>query len=184
MFDPKGGPGGTASSIGSLEIRILLTVRHCSLSQIGPMRALLVASSLLVLLIACSTAQNLPLPALDYEYNALEPFIDEATMKVHHLKHHVRCSILASPHGLLCTISLSLARPWAQRLYTDKLNDALAQLRASSNKALAKLGLNLLLLPAPSVSFLLLPSSSSASHRLLPLRVLTPPSTVLQTIRY
>ena len=28
------------------------------------------------------------LPALPYEYTALEPFIDEATMKLHHDKHH------------------------------------------------------------------------------------------------
>ena len=28
------------------------------------------------------------LPALLYEYTALEPFIDEATMKLHHDKHH------------------------------------------------------------------------------------------------
>ncbi|MFH0875689.1 MAG: superoxide dismutase [archaeon] len=28
------------------------------------------------------------LPELDYSYNALEPFIDETTMKIHHTKHH------------------------------------------------------------------------------------------------
>ena len=28
------------------------------------------------------------LPALPYDYNALEPHIDEATMKLHHDKHH------------------------------------------------------------------------------------------------
>ena len=28
------------------------------------------------------------LPKLEFEYDALEPFIDEATMKVHHDKHH------------------------------------------------------------------------------------------------
>ncbi|MFA6307339.1 MAG: superoxide dismutase [Patescibacteria group bacterium] len=28
-------------------------------------------------------------PALPYAYNALEPYIDEATMKIHHDKHHV-----------------------------------------------------------------------------------------------
>jgi len=28
------------------------------------------------------------LPSLPYEYNALEPFIDELTMKTHHAKHH------------------------------------------------------------------------------------------------
>jgi Fe-Mn family superoxide dismutase len=28
------------------------------------------------------------LPKLDYNYNALEPFIDGATMEIHHTKHH------------------------------------------------------------------------------------------------
>lgn len=28
------------------------------------------------------------LPKLPYEYNALEPYIDEATMNIHHTKHH------------------------------------------------------------------------------------------------
>jgi superoxide dismutase, Fe-Mn family len=28
------------------------------------------------------------LPKLDYEYDALEPFIDAQTMKIHHTKHH------------------------------------------------------------------------------------------------
>ena len=28
------------------------------------------------------------LPTLNYEYNALEPVIDEATMRLHHTKHH------------------------------------------------------------------------------------------------
>ncbi len=28
------------------------------------------------------------LPSLTYEYNALEPIIDEATMRLHHTKHH------------------------------------------------------------------------------------------------
>ena len=28
------------------------------------------------------------LPKLNYEYNALEPYIDEETMKIHHTKHH------------------------------------------------------------------------------------------------
>ncbi len=40
------------------------------------------------------------LPKLPYAYNALEPFIDEQTMKVHHDKHH--------------------------QAYVDKANDALA----------------------------------------------------------
>ena len=28
------------------------------------------------------------LPALPYAYNALEPYIDEQTMQIHHIKHH------------------------------------------------------------------------------------------------
>ena len=28
------------------------------------------------------------LPKLPYEYNALEPYIDEQTMRIHHDKHH------------------------------------------------------------------------------------------------
>jgi len=28
------------------------------------------------------------LPQLEYEYNALEPYIDEQTMRIHHSKHH------------------------------------------------------------------------------------------------
>ncbi|MEK6856139.1 MAG: superoxide dismutase [Nanoarchaeota archaeon] len=41
------------------------------------------------------------LPALSYEYNALEPFIDARTMEIHHSKHH--------------------------QTYIDKLNEALAK---------------------------------------------------------
>jgi len=32
---------------------------------------------------------NFNTPDLPYDYNALEPYIDEATMKIHHDKHHV-----------------------------------------------------------------------------------------------
>lgn len=28
------------------------------------------------------------LPALEYDYNALEPYMDEATLRIHHTKHH------------------------------------------------------------------------------------------------
>eukprot|EP00123_Amoebidium_parasiticum_P009166 comp19294_c1_seq1/m.22137 comp19294_c1_seq1/g.22137 ORF comp19294_c1_seq1/g.22137 comp19294_c1_seq1/m.22137 type:complete len:246 (-) comp19294_c1_seq1:189-926(-) len=64
--------------------------------------------------------QNLPLPPLPYEYNALEPYIDEATMRTHHLKHH--------------------------QAYTDKANAALAALREDpKHKHLAKLGIDTLL---------------------------------------
>jgi len=33
-------------------------------------------------------ANKFILPALPYAYNALEPYIDEATLKIHHDKHH------------------------------------------------------------------------------------------------
>ena len=76
-----------------------------------------------------ATAQNLPLPPLPYDYNALEPTIDEETMRLHHLSHH--------------------------KAYTDKLNGALAKLRADpEQKHLAKMGIDSLLqhltdVPAP-----------------------------------
>ena len=67
-----------------------------------------------------SHGQNLALPPLPYDYNALEPHIDEATMRVHHLKHH--------------------------QTYTDKLNGALSKLRADvTHKHLAKMGVDKLL---------------------------------------
>jgi len=74
----------------------------------------------MMLLMVAALGQNLPLPPMPYEYNALEPHIDEATMKVHHLKHH--------------------------QTYTDKLNGALAEMRASETlKYLAKMGVDTLL---------------------------------------
>ena len=33
---------------------------------------------------------RMPLPPMPYDYEALEPHIDAATMRVHHLKHHQR----------------------------------------------------------------------------------------------
>ena len=48
------------------------------------------------------------LPELPYSYDALEPFIDEATMRVHHLGHHAA--------------------------YTKKLNEALKSFRESVSK--------------------------------------------------
>ncbi|GBG33253.1 Superoxide dismutase Mn, mitochondrial [Hondaea fermentalgiana] len=65
-------------------------------------------------------AQNLPLPPLPYAYDALEPYIDEQTMRIHHLKHH--------------------------QAYTDNLNKALATMRGDPElKHLAKMGIDKLL---------------------------------------
>ena len=73
-----------------------------------------------VSVVLLSLAQNLPLPPLPYDYAALEPHIDESTMREHHLKHHQK--------------------------YTDSLNGALAKLRAdAATKHLAKMGVDTLL---------------------------------------
>ena len=53
------------------------------------------------------------LPQLDYAYNALEPFIDEMTMTIHHTKHH--------------------------QAYVDNLNKALADHPEVSEKPLEEL---------------------------------------------
>ncbi|CAN5121975.1 superoxide dismutase [soil metagenome] len=41
-----------------------------------------------VLITNFNTYMKYQLPALPYEYNALEPYIDEQTMRIHHDKHH------------------------------------------------------------------------------------------------
>lgn len=61
------------------------------------------------------------LPILPYEYNALEPFIDEATMRLHHTKHH--------------------------QAYIDKLNAALADYPELLNKTVEELLIDLNNLP-------------------------------------
>lgn len=71
-------------------------------------------------LVSRITAQNLPVPPLPYGYDALEPYIDETTMRVHHLGHHAS--------------------------YAAQLNVALAELRKDQNtKHLAKMGIDELL---------------------------------------
>ncbi|MBI4140789.1 superoxide dismutase [Candidatus Woesearchaeota archaeon] len=61
------------------------------------------------------------LPQLGYEYNALEPFIDEQTMRVHHTKHH--------------------------QAYVDKLNAALQNFPDIQGKTAEELVTNLKSLP-------------------------------------
>jgi len=82
------------------------------------------------LLLACaplqSKAQNLELPGLGYEYEALEPHFDAETMKLHHLRHHAA--------------------------YLTTLNNALSALRgAEETKHLAKMGVDKLLQNLDSV---------------------------------
>ncbi len=62
------------------------------------------------------------LPKLAYAYDALEPYIDEATMRLHHGKHH--------------------------QAYVDKLNAALERYPDEQKKSLEDLLLNLDSLPA------------------------------------
>lgn len=61
------------------------------------------------------------LPQLPYEYNALEPFIDEQTMRIHHTKHH--------------------------QAYVDKLNAALQNFPDFQSKTVEELVTNLKSLP-------------------------------------
>lgn len=69
---------------------------------------------------ALASAQHLPLPGLPYAYDALEPYIDAATMRTHHLGH--------------------------MKAYTDRVNAAIGELRADpATNALAKNGLEWLL---------------------------------------
>lgn len=62
------------------------------------------------------------LPALPYEYNALEPYIDEQTMRIHHTKHH--------------------------QGYVDKLNKALEGYKELQDKPVQDLIKNLNVLPS------------------------------------
>jgi superoxide dismutase, Fe-Mn family len=53
------------------------------------------------------------LPVLPYDYNALEPFIDETTMRIHHTKHH--------------------------QTYIDKLNTVLEKYQKLKNRTIEEL---------------------------------------------
>jgi superoxide dismutase, Fe-Mn family len=61
------------------------------------------------------------LPPLSYNYNSLEPFIDEETMKVHHEKHH--------------------------QTYTDKFNEAIKNNQELQNKKVEDILSNLNQIP-------------------------------------
>ena len=61
------------------------------------------------------------LPSLPYAYNALEPFIDEATMRIHHTKHH--------------------------QAYVDKLNAALEKFPELQKKSVEELLMDLNFVP-------------------------------------
>ena len=75
---------------------------------------------LVTLALAVIVAQPLTLPALPYDYDALEPVISAQTMRNHHLNHHAA--------------------------YTEKVNAVLVELRsAPASKALAKEGLDFIL---------------------------------------
>ncbi len=83
------------------------------------MRSLLSLVAIALGSAAFAEAQHLILPALPYEYSALEPFVDEQTMRIHHTRHHAT--------------------------YTDKLSAALETLRSHSGpegNRLAKLGVD------------------------------------------
>jgi superoxide dismutase, Fe-Mn family len=62
------------------------------------------------------------LPPLPYDYNALEPYIDEATMRIHHTKHH--------------------------QAYVNNLNAAVAKHAGLEKRSLEDLLLNIESLPA------------------------------------
>ena len=66
------------------------------------------------------------LPDLPYAYDALEPYVDQKTLQVHHRGHHAT--------------------------YVKKLNEALAKLPALQNRALADLLANLAQVPTASRS--------------------------------
>ena len=97
---------------------------------------------------------TLQLPALPYDYDALEPVIDTATMRLHHLAHH--------------------------KTYTDKTNAAIAALRANATThSLSKQGVdhllrNLHLIPPPYNTQLRNFGGGFVNHELF-WRVMAPP---------
>jgi hypothetical protein len=69
---------------------------------------LLIVLCVAIQVVVCTLdTDNVELPALPYDYAALEPYIDQKTMQVHHTGHH--------------------------QAYTNNLNAALDTLRKTGN---------------------------------------------------
>lgn len=71
------------------------------------------------------------LPSLNYEYNALEPYIDKETMEIHHTKHHQ--AYINNLNGAV------EGTEWADRSIEEILSD-LAQLPKSIRTAVRNNG--------------------------------------------
>jgi len=83
-------------------------------------------------------AQNLPVPPLPYDYDQLEPFMDEATLRVHHLGHHA-----ASTHTLnkvLSTLREDPATKHLAKMGIDRLLEHLSEVPEGLREALAHSG--------------------------------------------
>src|SRR5262249_4568067 len=80
--------------------------------------------------VARSDLPDLHVPALPYAYDALEPYIDEATMRVHSTKHHAAYAskATASLRGLIGDASTSeeLKKAAASALSTGQVAPVLA----------------------------------------------------------
>ncbi|NLM85310.1 MAG: superoxide dismutase [Clostridiales bacterium] len=66
------------------------------------------------------------LPALPYAYNALEPYIDETTMTIHHTKHHQ-----AYIDNLNKALEGSEQADWSIEKLIEKLDDVPEKIRAT-----------------------------------------------------
>src|SRR6266853_676225 len=81
------------------------------------------------------------LPPLGYDYDALEPFIDAETMKLHHDKHHAA--------------------------YVSKLNQAIAAVPSLENKPIAEILANLDAVPETVRKDIRNQGGGHANHSLL-----------------
>lgn len=66
------------------------------------------------------------LPSLPYAYNALEPYIDETTMTIHHTKHHQ-----AYIDNLNKALEGSEQADWSIKKLIEKLDDVPEKIRAT-----------------------------------------------------